>query len=36
MTKDLSQPQGRIAAQLRQRKFQLARRYNIPADLLAG
>jgi hypothetical protein len=36
VVKDLTQPQGRKAAQLRQRKFQLARRYNIPEDLLAG
>ena len=36
MVKDLTQPQGRKAAQLRQRKFQLARRYKVPEDLLAG
>ena len=36
MTKDLTQPQGRVAARLRQRKFQLAQRYNIPEDLLPG
>jgi uncharacterized protein DUF6788 len=36
MTKDLTQPRGRMAARLRQRKFQLARRYAIPADLLPG
>ena len=36
MTKDLTQPRGPVAARLRQRKFQLARRYNIPKDLLPG
>jgi len=36
MNKDLTQPQGRLAAQLRQRKFELLRRFNIPEDLLPG
>jgi len=36
MKKDLTQPQGRTAAKLRQRKFELLRRYDIPEDLLPG
>lgn len=36
MKKDLTEPKGLVASRLRQRKFQLARRYNIPDDLLPG
>jgi hypothetical protein len=36
MKKDLTKPQGPLAAKLRQRKFELLRRYNIPEDLLPG
>ena len=36
MRKDLTQPQGTVAAKLRKRKFELLRRYNIPEDLLPG
>ena len=34
--KDLTEPKGPLAAKLRQRKFELLRRYNIPDDLLPG
>ncbi len=30
------EPRGRLASQLRQRKFQLLRRFRIPDDLLPG
>ena len=36
MKNDLTQPQGRTAARLRQRKLELLRRYDIPDDLLPG
>jgi hypothetical protein len=35
-TKNMDAPQGPLAARLRQRKFQLLRRFQIPADALPG
>jgi hypothetical protein len=36
MKEELEQPRGPQAARLRQRKFQLLRRFSLPSDLLPG